>query len=101
MSEDRLARIEAVLDNQVAVNAELRTSTQQLRATAQALLSTVQIHQQNFEILTAQINTLAQSQIQNNARLEEYQRTTNAALERIDAMLDYLIRQQAKQLSIL
>lgn len=92
MSEERLERIEAALDNQVALNAELRTSTQQLNATAEALLQTVQIHQQNFEILTARFNTLAERQLQTDARLEEYQRTTSAALERIGAVLDYLVQ---------
>lgn len=93
MSEDRLERIEAALDNQVAVNAELRTSVTELRATTEALLQTVQIHQQNFEVLTARFNTLGERQLQTDARLEEYQRTTSAALERIGAVLDYLVKQ--------
>ncbi len=85
MSEERLERIEAALDNQVAVNAELRTSVTELRATAEALLQTVQIHQQNFELLTAR-------QLQTQSRMEEYERTTSAALERIGTVLDYLVR---------
>jgi FtsZ-binding cell division protein ZapB len=85
MSEERLERIEAALDNQVAVNAELRTSVVELRATAEALLQTVQIHQQNFEILTTR-------HLQAESRLDEYQRTTSAALERIGAVLDYLVK---------
>lgn len=92
--EDRLDRIEAALeniqhqlDNQVVLNAELRTSTQQLSTTAEALLSTAQIHQQNFEVLAVR-------QLQTDAKLEEYQRTTSAALDRIGAVLDYLVRQQ-------
>jgi len=99
MSEERLDRIEAALeniqhqlDNQVVLNAELRTSTQQLSATAEALLFTVQIHQQNFEVLTTTLNTLAQRQLQTDAKLEEYQSTTSAALDRIGAVLDYLVR---------
>jgi uncharacterized protein YhdP len=63
MSEDRLDRIESALesiqqrlDNQVAVNAELRTSTQELRASAEALLQVATIHQHNFERLTAELN---------------------------------------------
>jgi hypothetical protein len=56
MSEDRLDRIEAALDRQVAVNADLRTSTTELRTTAEALLQVVTIHQQNFERLTAELN---------------------------------------------
>jgi hypothetical protein len=53
---DRLDRIEAALDRQVAVNADLRTSTTELRTTAEALLQVVTIHQQNFERLTAELN---------------------------------------------
>jgi hypothetical protein len=90
VTQERLDRIEAALDNQVAVNAELRTSTQELRATAEALLSTVQIHQQNFEIL-------APRQVQSDARLDEYQRTTSAALDRISAILDYLIKRDGER----
>lgn len=63
MSEERLDRIEAALDSQVAVNADLRTSvealkisTTELRTTAEALLQVVTIHQQNFERLTAELN---------------------------------------------
>lgn len=63
MSEERLDRIEAALDRQVGVNAELRTSvealkisTTELRTTAEALLQVVTIHQQNFERLTAELN---------------------------------------------
>ncbi len=53
---DRLDRIEAALDRQVAVNADLRTSVTELRATADALLQVATIHQQNFERLTAELN---------------------------------------------
>lgn len=86
MSEDRLERIEAALDNQVEVNVTLRTSIEELRATAEALLSTAQIHQQNFEVLTAR-------QLQTEAQFQEYQRTTSAALDSMSAILDYLVRQ--------
>ena len=56
MSEERLDRIEAALDRQVAVNADLRTSVTELRATADALLQVATIHQQNFERLTSELN---------------------------------------------
>lgn len=63
MSEDRLDRIEAALDRQVAVNADLRTSlealkisTTEVRTTAEALLQVATIHQQNFERLTTELN---------------------------------------------
>lgn len=52
---DRLDRIETALDNQVTVNAELR-------ATAEALLQTVIIHQQNFEAIITRFDTM-QSEI--------------------------------------
>lgn len=67
---DKLDRIEAALDelrsrqestqqqldNQVAVNAELRTSVTELRSTAEALLQVATIHQRNFEQLTNELN---------------------------------------------
>lgn len=63
MSEERLDRIEAALDRQVAVNADLRTSlealkisTTEVRTTAEALLQVATIHQQNFERLTVELN---------------------------------------------
>lgn len=56
MSEERLDRIEAALDRQVAVNADLRTSVTELRTTAEALLQIATIHQQNFERLTVELN---------------------------------------------
>jgi hypothetical protein len=56
MSEERLDRIEAALDRQVAVNADLRTSVTELRATTEALLRIATIHQQNFERLTTELN---------------------------------------------
>ena len=54
--ESRLDRIEAALDRQVAVNADLRTSVTDLRATAEALVQVVTLHQQNFEQLAAELN---------------------------------------------
>ena len=61
---DRLDRIEAALDRQVAVNADLRTSVTELkttvtelRTTADALLQVATIHQQNFERLAVELNT--------------------------------------------
>ncbi len=87
---DRLDRIEATLervsqqlDNQVAVNAELRQSTQQLQQTTAALTDTVNVlvtstaslvqtvtnltgivtqHQENFVVVTQQIGEM-QSEI--------------------------------------
>jgi len=55
VTQDRLDRIESALDRQVAVNGELR-------ATAEALLSTVQIHQRNFEAVVARFDAM-QSEI--------------------------------------
>lgn len=54
--ESRLDRIEAALDRQVAVNADLRTSVTELRATAEALVQVVTLHQQNFKRLAAELN---------------------------------------------
>jgi hypothetical protein len=55
---DRLDRIEAALDRQLEVNAEVRTSVVELRATAEALLQAVQIHQQNFEVIVGEIRQM-------------------------------------------
>lgn len=51
----RFDRIESALDRQVAVNADLR-------ATAEALLATVQIYQQNFEAIISRFDAV-QSEI--------------------------------------
>jgi hypothetical protein len=79
MSEDRLDRIESALesiqqrlDNQVAVNAELRTSTQELRASAEALLQVATIHQHNFEPLTGELNADRQEWRSQIDRIWEY-----------------------------
>ncbi|MBX9257106.1 hypothetical protein H1Q63_24805 [Desmonostoc muscorum CCALA 125] len=55
---DRLDRIEVALDRQLEVNAEVRTSVVELRATAEALLQTVQIYQQNFEVIVGEIRQM-------------------------------------------
>lgn len=66
MSE-RLDRLEAMMENQFALNAELRTAieilnntaqsqrqeTTELRRTAEALLQIVQLHQRDIEVLAA------------------------------------------------
>lgn len=44
------------LDNQVAVNAELRTSTTELRKTIEALLQIATLHQENVNQLTNKVN---------------------------------------------
>lgn len=109
--DDRLARVEAALENQVQVNAELLTrleilsntaqsqqaSIADLRVTAQALVSTTEIHQQNFEVFTqelrqqrADITLLTESQRQ----LTESQRTTNSTLDRMGAILEFLVQER-------
>lgn len=47
----RLDRIEAVLENQIQVNAAMRTDLEVLKNAAEALLRTAELHQQNIEIL--------------------------------------------------
>lgn len=93
MSEERLDRIEAALDRQVTVNADLRTSVVELRATTEdlratienlrdttgdlrdttaAILQIIQIHQQNFEQLTAELNADRTEWRQQIDRIWEY-----------------------------
>jgi septal ring factor EnvC (AmiA/AmiB activator) len=100
---DRLDRIEATLervsqqlDNQVVVNAELRQSTaeltqsvSELRVSANALVETANLHQQGLELLAREMREQRTSINQ----LQEFERTTSAALDRISAVLDYLVRQ--------
>ena len=102
---DKLDRIEATLDrvvqqldNQVVVNAELRQSTTDLRASSEALLETANLHQQGLEILAHEMREqrveLQEMRTDIN-QLQESQRTANVALDRISAILDYLVRQQS------
>ena len=93
--DDRLARVEAALENQVQVNAELLTrleilsntaqsqqaSIADLRATAQALVTTSEIFQQNFEVMGQELRQLTESQ-----------RTTNTTLDRMGAILEFLVQ---------
>ena len=92
---DRLARVEAALENQVQVNAELLTrleilsntaqsqqaSIADLRATAQALVTTSEIFQQNVEVMGQELRQLTESQ-----------RTTNTTLDRMGAILEFLVQ---------
>ena len=62
---DRLARVEAVLERQVEVNAELRTSNEVLRTTVReltsstdAILQIVNQHQENFMLLVTEIRDI-------------------------------------------
>lgn len=95
--DDRLSRVEAALENQVIVNAELLTrleilsntaqsqqaSIADLRATAQALVTTSELHQQNFEVIAQEIR-----------QLTEAQRTTNTTFDRMGAILEFLVQQR-------
>lgn len=62
---DRLDRIEAALDRQIQVNAELRTSTEVLRtsvgeltSSTESILQIVNQHQDNFMVLVAEIRDI-------------------------------------------
>jgi hypothetical protein len=55
------------LENRV-VNFE-RNMTE-LRVTAEALLQTAQIHQRNFEVVSAELQTLKQRQLESDQRFE-------------------------------
>ena len=110
---DRLDRIEAALDRQVSVNGDLRTSVEvlnntvnslqasvsDLRFSVDAILGTVQQHQQNFEVIATELRYsrrewLPPSQRGDIAQLQESQRTTTATLDRVGAILEYLVGQQ-------
>ncbi|WP_230968121.1 hypothetical protein [Nostoc sp. WHI] len=98
---DRLDRIEATLDrvaqqldNQVMMNAELKQSVS-------ALVETANIHQQGLELLAREMREQRaeiREQHTDISQLQEFQRTTSAALDRISAVLDYLVRQDNQNL---
>ncbi len=95
--DDRLTRVEVALENQVQVNAELLTrleilsntaqsqqaSIADLRATAQALVTTSEVFQRNFETMGIELRQLAESQ-----------RTTNTTLDRMGAILEFLVQER-------
>jgi chromosome segregation ATPase len=106
---DRLDRIEAGLENlkqrldsQIEVNAELRTSVETLkntteslrnsvadfRVSAEALLATTQIHQQNFEVIAQEMRQMRTD----ISQLQAFERTTSTTLDRMGLILDYLVR---------
>ncbi len=95
--DDRLARVEAALENQVQVNAEVRTQLEILKATAEALVTTSEVYQQNFEAigqeLLRQRTDIAQL-VESQRQLQDSQRTTNSTLDRVGAILEYLVNQQ-------
>lgn len=71
------------------VNAELRQSVS-------ALVETANIHQQGIELLAREIREQGNEMRDlrtDVTQLQEFQRTTSAALDRISAVLDYLVRQ--------
>lgn len=109
--DDRLARVEAALENQVQVNVELLTrleilsntaqsqqaSIADLRATAQALVTTSEVYQRNFEAmgqeLLRQRGDIAQL-VESQRQLTESQRTTNTTLDRMGAILEFLVQER-------
>ncbi|MBW4457691.1 MAG: hypothetical protein KME55_36455 [Nostoc indistinguendum CM1-VF10] len=87
--EATLERVSQQLDNQVVVNAELRQSVS-------ALVESANIHQQGIELLAREIREQGNEMRDlrtDVTQLQEFQRTTSAALDRISAVLDYLVRQ--------
>ncbi|MBR8839224.1 MAG: hypothetical protein DSM106950_35790 [Stigonema ocellatum SAG 48.90 = DSM 106950] len=80
---DRLDRIEASLDRQVAVNAELR-------ATAEALLTVVNVHQQNFERLAVELNADRQQAAADRQQVAIDRQAWQAEIGRI---WEYLLQQ--------
>lgn len=56
--ETTLERVSQQLDNQVVVNAELRQQVADLRGASEALLQTVNQHQENFMVLVTEIRNI-------------------------------------------
>ncbi|BDA75762.1 hypothetical protein RIVM261_082720 [Rivularia sp. IAM M-261] len=55
------------LENRVA---NLERNMTELRVTAEALLQTAQIHQRNFEVVSAELQTFRQRQLESDQRFE-------------------------------
>lgn len=94
---DRLDRVEAALERQVSVNAELRTSTEVLRASVaeltestESILQAINQHQDNFMVLVTEIRNI-KSDV---ASLQQTQLTTTATLERMGTILDLLVERR-------
>jgi chromosome segregation ATPase len=108
---DRFDQIQAALDRQVQVNADLltrleilsntvqslqasvgdlRISVADLRATAEALVTNSEVHQQNFEVIAQELRS-SRADI---AQIQEGQRTTNATLDRMGAILEFLVQER-------
>ncbi|MBG1268442.1 hypothetical protein F8S12_19565 [Nostoc sp. WHI] len=76
------------------MNAELKQSVS-------ALVETANIHQQGLELLAREMREQRaeiREQHTDISQLQEFQRTTSAALDRISAVLDYLVRQDNQNL---
>ncbi len=86
---NRLDRIEEALDRQVAVNADLRTSVTELRASTEALLQIANIHQQNFERLVVEMQADRQ---QAQADRQQTQADRVEWRAQIDRIWEYLLR---------
>ena len=93
---NRLDRIEEALDRQVAVNADLRTSVTELRASTEALLQIANIHQQNFERLVVEMQAdRQQAQADRQQAQADRQQTQADRVEwraQIDRIWEYLLR---------
>ena len=86
---NRLDRIEEALDRQVAVNADLRTSVTELRASTEALLQIANIHQQNFERLVVEMQADRQ---QAQADRQQAQADRVEWRAQINRIWEYLLR---------
>ncbi len=95
--DDRLTRVETALERQVQVNAEVRTQLEILKATAEALVTTSEVYQQNFEAigqeLLRQRTDIAQL-VESQRQLQDSQRTTNTTLDRMGAILEFLVQER-------
>ncbi len=88
---DRLDRIEATLerasqqlDNQVAVNAELRQSVN-------SLIQTANQHQENFMVIVAEIRNMRQNMEQMQSQIVELREDTRAIREDMRVMESQIV----------
>ena len=102
--EARLGRLESLFASageMMLQTAELsRQNAQQIERNTRQIERNAQLIDQNARQLSRLEGALAQLALQaatDRAEFEEFRRTTRAALEKIDRVLDYLVRRDSAQ----
>lgn len=103
-SGDRLNQVEAILQLLAERTAENTVAIQQNTAAIDQTLGFVQENRQQLQQTMLAVERLANAQMElarsvdeERERFEQTQASTNAALERIDRIMDYLMRRDGER----